>query len=422
MPIRHLVLIAVYFAFSAYAYAQTQASLQQPQPATFEQKLREVRYDLQMMNDRFAGTAAPVLESAIAGAQYVLIGEDHITREVPQFTTAVCDMMGPQGFSTMVVEASPEVAVFMSGSLGKPDRVARMAALLHQYPDSVAFFNIRQENDLVEHCAQAAHNPNFHLWGLDQPFIGSAGWLLEQMLATHPGPKATAVLNRLKGEEQKDAAQAQETGDPSKVFLLAAPESELTDAAVVLQREGNLAANMLLQELIESRRIYLENFQGHAAESNDHRAHLLKQNFRQHQKTAGDDQQKMLVKFGDSHLYKGFNDIHQRDLGNYIAEVADAQGARSLHICVLGANGSHWVYGGYNRPGKLEPFSLGEGDLYPWVKPAVDSRLPNEWTLYDLRKLRFQPLGSVDPQMERLIYGYDLLVIAPKITPADPIQ
>lgn len=191
-----VVFIGVCFVFSASAFAQTQTSSQQPQPATFNQKLREARYDLHIEGSRFTGTAAPVLESAITGAQYVLIGEDHITREVPQFTTAVCDVMGPQGFSTMVVEASPEVASFMFASLGKPDRVARMAALVRRNPDSVAFLNIRQENDLVNHCAQESHDPNFQLWGLDQPFIGSAGWLLGQILATHPGPDATAALNR----------------------------------------------------------------------------------------------------------------------------------------------------------------------------------------------------------------------------------
>jgi hypothetical protein len=135
-----------------------------------------------------------VLESAIANAQYVLIGEDHITREIPQFTAAVCDMMAPQGLTAMALEVGPQVAEFVSSSLGKPDRLARMAALNRQYPDSVAFLNLRQENDLAAHCAQIAHTPHFHLWGLDQEFVGSAGWLLDQILATHPGAAATAAL------------------------------------------------------------------------------------------------------------------------------------------------------------------------------------------------------------------------------------
>src|SRR5262245_43806513 len=321
----------------------------------------------------------------------------------------------------MVAEASPEAASFVCSSLGKSGRLERMAALIHQYPDSVAFLNIRQENDLVQHCAQAAHNAKFKVWGLDQPFIGSAGWLLDQILATHPGPDATALLKRFKQEEQKAAAQAQETGDPSKAFLLTAPDSELSHAAEVLQRDAPPSANTLLHELMESREIYRKNLSGDAVESNEQRARLLKRNLRAHLEAGGNGRGKILVKFGNSHLYKGFNEIEQRDLGNYIAETADSEGLNSLHICVLGAKGVHRIYGGYNRPEKLEPFSIGEGDFYTWLKPAVDNQLPNAWTLYDLRKLRFKHFSSIDPEMDRLIYGYDLLVILPEITPADPI-
>jgi hypothetical protein len=99
-----------------------------------EQKLRQIRYELGVENGKLVGAAASVLESAIGDAQYVLIGEDHFTREVPEFTTAVCNIMATQGLSDMVVEVGPQVAEFVSSSFGSPDRLARMAALTRQYP------------------------------------------------------------------------------------------------------------------------------------------------------------------------------------------------------------------------------------------------------------------------------------------------
>jgi hypothetical protein len=282
---------------------------------------------------------------------------------------------------------------------------------------------VQEENDLVEHCAQASHNPKFQLWGLDQELMGSAGWLLDQILATRPGPAATAVLTRMKTEEQKDAAIAKETGDPSKVFLFAASDAALSEGAAVLKREGNAAANELFHELVESHEIYLKNMQG-SPESNSQRARLLKQTFRRDFDAAAatSPRPRVLFKFGDWHLYKGFNPLHERDLGNYIAEMADGQGVSSLHICILGAKGTHATYGGYNRPMKLEPFVMADDDDYHWLKPLVDAQLPNAWTLYDLRALRFQKLGAVDADMERVIYGYDLLVIVPEFTPARSIK
>ncbi len=89
---------------------------------------------------------------------------------------------------------------------------------------------------------------------------------------------------------------------------------------------------------------------------------LIKCNFRLdlEKAAAGDQPQKVLVKFGEWHLYKGFNPLHQRDLGNYIAEMADAQGSTSLHICVLGAKGTHRISAGYDRPTRLEKFVMDE--------------------------------------------------------------
>jgi hypothetical protein len=419
MKISHFLFFAALLA-PQLAYAQAPAETTQPQPPAFDAKLREARYDLRLDNGKFAGSAAPVIESAIAHAQYVLIGEDHITREIPQFTAAVCDLMGPQGLSAMAIEVGPLAADFVSSSFGKPDRLAAMAALTRQYPNSVAFVDIRQENDLAAHCAEAAHVPHFHLWGLDQEFVGSSGWLLDQILATHPGPDATAAITRLKSEEQQDAAVAK-AGDPSKLFLFAATDSKLAEVAAVLKRDANPAANAIFRELVESHEIYLKNMQG-SPESNSQRARLLKNNFRSDMEKAGDYPQKVLVKFGDWHLYKGLNPLHERDLGNYIAEIADGQGSSSLHICVLGAKGTHRLFTGYDQPTKLENFVMDEDPDYRWLKPAIDNQVSGAWTLYDLRKLRFAKFATLDPGMERLIYGYDLLVIVPELTPADPIQ
>ena len=396
-----------------------------PDSSTLEQKLQEVRseFDLDSGN-RMSGRGAFVLRQALAEAPYVLIGEDHFTREIPRFVAAVCDAMAADGgLTAMAVEAGPQAAKMVSSSLRQPDRVAQTAALLRQYPDSVAFLNDRQENDLVSHCAETSGRSDFQLWGIDQEFLGAAGWLLDQILATHPGPAATQELKLLKTQEQESSTRAAETGDPGKLFLLTAADAELVKAAEVLRREGTPQANELFRELIVSHEIYQKNATS-GPDSNAERALLLKQNF-QHDLDAipsRDRRQRVLVKMGDWHLYKGFNPLHQRDLGNYIAEVADVQGVQSLHICVLGAKGTHSGYGGYRRPPRREPFILDQDSSYRWMKPAVDNQVTKGWTVYDLRKLRFQKIADLDPDFSRLIEGYDLLVIFPELSPAEMID
>lgn len=386
---------------------------------TLEEKLREARYELHVEGGKFRGNGAPVLASAIADARYVLIGEDHFTREIPQFAHGVCGLMGGAGPFTMVVEASPEVAAFVAASLGKQDGEKHMADLQRQYPDSVAFLNMREEYELVQDCAVSTPGRGFQLWGLDQPFQGSAGWLLGEILATHPGPNATKVITELKKKEESDADLAQQSGDPSKLLLVSTDGAELESAGGVLQREGSSAARALLDELIESRDIYLKYLSGHVPESNEQRARMLKRRLSQKLQTVG-SAQKILIKFGDSHVYKGVNEIEQRDLGNYVAETADAAGTTSLNICVGGAKGVHAGYGGYNRPLKHEAFTQIED--HPWMKPVIENQVESGWTLYDLRKLRFHKMENVSADMRRMIDGYDLLVIIPELTPGDKIE
>ena len=358
------------------------------------------------------------------GAHYVLIGEDHITREIPRFTAAVCDVMAQNGgLIAMALEAGPQAAKMVSSSLHQPDRVARMAALVRQYPWSIAFLNDWQENDLVAHCAQVSRHSDFHLWGIDQEFLGAGGWLLDQILATNPGPAALQQLWRLKGEEQEESSHAARTGDYGKLFLLAASDAELATTSELLKREGTPKANELFHELLISHQIYQKNMKGDP-DSNSDRARLLKQHLQHGLDSVlpSDRRQRVLVKMGDWHLYKGFNPLGQRDLGNYVAELADAQDVQSLHICILGAKGTHLIPGGYLRPPRLEHFIMDQDASYHWIKPALDNQVAKGWTVYDLRRLRFQQIAGNDSGFHRLIDGYDLLVIVPELTPAEMIQ
>jgi erythromycin esterase-like protein len=96
--------------------------------ASLEAALRQHRFSLQMKDGALSGSGLSLLEEGIHDARYVLIGEDHVTREIPLFAAAVCDIMAPQRLSAMAVEAGPLAANFVSSLFGKPDRFAEMAA------------------------------------------------------------------------------------------------------------------------------------------------------------------------------------------------------------------------------------------------------------------------------------------------------
>jgi hypothetical protein len=82
----------------------------------FAGRLLQNRYHLNFQDGRLSGTGLPVLQNALA-TQFVLIGEHHGISQIPQFAGAVCDLIGPQGFHTMAIEAGPwPLTSFNSGS------------------------------------------------------------------------------------------------------------------------------------------------------------------------------------------------------------------------------------------------------------------------------------------------------------------
>lgn len=357
-----------------------------------------------------------------------MIGEDHGISQIPQFAGAVCEMLGPQGFHTMAVEAGPLAAEALQPWITQDDGVRKLAEFEKKYPESIAFYNFREEYDLLGRCARTAPAGKFKLWGLDQELMGASGLILTRILETHPGKQAVEETKRLLQKDDEAHAVALKSGNPADTFMMTSSEADLTRLKELLHKEGNPTAQSLIDALIGSRDIYLKNMTA-GYESNRERALLMKRTFQREYARATQAEgkpPKVLFKFGGDHTYKGFNPLRNNDIGNFLAELADGQGTRSLHILILGVKGSQLRFAGIGRPFQPGNFDLAEDkdSDFRFLKPMFDNLTGDGWTMFDLRGLRkgFVSLGPVDKELERLIFGNDLLVLIPLATPSRQIQ
>jgi len=374
---------------------------------------------LRVQGRTFSGPGWDLIKKEVFAAQLIAVGEDHLTRQVPEFVSALCDALGPRSLAAMAVETGPEVARFMQGRLLSDRHDQDMADLTTAYPDSVAFFNIAEENDLLTHCATAGGRPGFEIWGLDQEFFGAGGWLLDMILDEPLGSEARVAILQLRAEEARDALLAKATGDPSKLFLISVPDSALEKAQTLLIKGGSARSRELLTAIVTTHRIYKENAEG-APTANLDRAVLLKKELLSHLDPWRGSAKggKILLKFGEWHLYRGYNPLGQRDLGNFVAEYADVKDAPSVHIAVLGSAGLHAAYGGYGKPLERSVFVMADDPHYKWLKIATDVAEPDGWTVFDLHRLRGPIVKGLPEGWRQLVDGYDLLVLAPEITPS----
>ena len=93
---------------------------------------------------------------------------------------------------------------------------------------------------------------------------------------------------------------------------------------------------------------------------------------------------------------------------------------------ILGVKGSQLRFAGIGRAFQPGDFNLAEDkdSDFLFLKPMFDNLTSEGWTMFDLRGLRkgFRSLGPVDKELERMIFGNDLLVLIPQATPAHQIQ
>ena len=397
---------------AASAHADPVASL------SFADRLAQAGSPLTVRPEGFSGPGAAILSEAIGASRYVLIGESHFSREIPAFTTNVCRLMAPGGLTAMVVETGPEAAGAVNARLRAPDREQRISDFMNAHPDAMAFLNGRDEGRTAADCAGVA-GPDFKLWGLDQEFFGVSGYLFEQMLAAGPGPLARAQIEALAQQERTAMQAALASGSPMDLFLFKVTDATLDQAGTAIDQDGGDRAKALFAALRETRAIYQAS-QSRRGDPNGRRARLMKRTLAVHFAEA--PQARLLMKFGAYHVYKGYNPLGQRDLGNFVAEHADGEGVKSLHIIVAGARGALPGYNGVGRPMTVQKFDATTGEDADWCKDVMLARpsnaAPDDWILVDLRPLRGADLEAFTPEWRALIRGYDLAVVAPELSPS----
>lgn len=380
--------------------------------AASESAFRSVGADLH-------GPGATTLAAAVDQARYVLIGEAHFSREIPRFTIALCHLMTPQGFRAMAVETGPEAARIVNANLRRSDRLERLSAFMRAHPDAMAFQNGRDESDMAAACAREA-GPNFQVWGLDQEFFGASGFLLDEMAAASRGPVAKAAIDRLRDLDRAATADAIASHSPGKFLIYAITDRQMDEARLAVATDGGPRARQLFDAFAETRAIYLASASGQG-DPNGRRARLIKRTLSGYLAKAPAGS-RVLMKFGDVHTAKGVNTLRQRDLGNFVAERAEGEGTSSLHVLVVGADGSLGRYNGVGQQVAIEPYTPVSDADYPWLKDALDARpktmTGSDWLLVDLRRLRGRPTPDMPAGWRQLVQAYDLVVVVPKLTPA----
>jgi hypothetical protein len=404
----------------AFAACFLFANCSRAQNAEFTEALKKNRGAISVQDGKLAGPSAEILRAALADAQFVALGEDHGIRQIPEFAAALCAELAPHGFHHLGLEIGMYVAPDLEKMARSADGANQLAEFEKKYPETIAFYNWQEEFAMLQKCESAASPGHMTIWGLDQEFMGATGFLADRILATNPGPEAKAAVEMLLREAAEARVAAAKSGNPGDLFMMTAEQEELDHVRDLLKKQGKPEAQKLFDAFLVSRGIYQKNMSGDYYNSNRQRALLMKKNFSEPFAASSQSDgvlPKVFFKFGAYHMFRGISPLHSSELGNLIGEAAEANQLKSVHILIAGVKGEQLHFVGIGKPAEAGPLDLAGDKDSPFLffKPLFDTQIENSWTLYDLRALRdgFSKYGKMDPELERVIFGYDFVVFIP---------
>ena len=405
------------------------AACAKAQNAAFTADLKKNRGAISVQGGKLVGPSAEILRTALADAQFVALGEDHGIRQIPEFAAALCAELAPHGFHHMGLEIGPYLAPELEKMARSADGAKQLAEFDKKYPETIAFYNWQEEFAMLQKCEGAASPGHMTIWGLDQEFMGATGFLADKILATNPRLEAKTAVEALVKKNNDARAAAVKSGSPGDLFMMTVKQEELDHVGDLLMKQGKPEAQKLFDAFLVSREIYQKNMTGDYYKSNRQRALLMKKNFSGPFAASSQSNgvlPKVFFKFGAYHMFRGINPLHSSEIGDLISEAAEANQLKSVHILIAGVKGEQLHFAGIGRPAESAPLDLAGDKDSPFLffKPLFDTQIENSWTLYDLRALRdgFSKYGKIDPELERVIFGYDFVVFIPDPKASHVIQ
>jgi len=121
-------------------------------------------------------------------------------------------LAGHRARDTRLVAASRGAASAMQPWIAEAGGAKQLVEFEKKYPETIAFYNFREEYDFLSRCARSSSGNKLRLWGLDQELMGASGLILDRILDTHPGKQAAEETKLLLQKNDESHAAAVKSG------------------------------------------------------------------------------------------------------------------------------------------------------------------------------------------------------------------
>ncbi len=368
------------------------------QKITFETIIANHQKTFKISDSVFSGGGWALIADKVKQVDNVLIGEEHFTNEIPLFTKHIFNL---KKFDNFYIELDPYSTEIIETSIKLTEK--KKEVFNQTYKDLFSFYALRPEYELLEDIVKTGTN----LLGSDQVLMYADRLIFHDLYIETENNQARKLYKEVIDNSNEYLKKFFE--NPQNPMYLMTPEfGEKIKALQELKLSKH--EHEVINAMRSSVEIYKSRSKGHHKRVKLLKRHLM----RDYEKWS---HKSNLFKYGANHLTKGESLLEVYDIGNLVSNISEANDQKSLHIMIVGQSGM------LGQPFKIFPAQPVDITTWPLknLTPFLTAQ-KNQWKVFDLQKiihkLKKQKIKVDDTTLNRILKGYDLLVIIPEVTAA----
>jgi hypothetical protein len=366
--------------------------------------ISEFAYTFELINNNILGEGAKILDSVISKNQFLLLGEEHYSPEISEFTNAILPKLKHSNFNYFAIEVGQNSTKKMVAVIKEKKTLFEFnTGFYSNYKDiPIPFFDGKKD----ERFLKTAINENFEIWGIDQEFWSSHLFLIDEIYNLSDKkdlikPYFDAAKQFIIEEFKKD--------QKNKNYPMCTNLLESSILKSFFEKCKNEKQNKIIADLITSWEIYAFNETKKYSENNFTRMKYMKRKFGENYKIAlkTDSLPKVFVKMGSMHLARGKNWLRIYDLGNMIKELSYFNGTESTSINCFAR------YSQDNDGTIYDYLDDEDGKVY---QPVLELAKKDKWVLIETKpilELVNKKKIELNSDLKILISGFDFILFTP---------
>ena len=366
--------------------------------------ISEFAHAFEINKDIIEGAGIKILENRISKSQFLFLGEQHYSPEISEFTNAILPKLKQSNFKYFALEVGPNSTEKMVTVIKEQNSLFDFNTNFYSNYNDIPFpFFDGKKDELV---LKTAINENFEIWGIDQEFLSSQLFLIDEI---YNQSNEKSSLEPHFDSAKKFIIQEFKKDKENKNYSMFTKLLESNIVTSFFEKCQNEKQNKIIADLITSWKIYAFYETRKFSENNFTRMKYMKRKFGENYKIAlkKDSIPKIFIKMGSMHLARGKNWFGIYDLGNMIKELSYFNGTESTSINCFAR------YSQDNDGTIYDYLDDEDGKVY---QPVLELAKKDKWVLIETKpilELVNKKKIELNSDLKILISGFDFILFTP---------